>query len=161
MPSLEISVSRVSVLVTVGRKRNPDVIERPGTVGDGASALDFTTIADFFLPLAGVCRQDTGRSHLCMFVGYRQFHSFGDELPTEINVGGGIYRLFLRQLRDGNGFQTLGTALERRSANNLCAPGERAESNFPTPSAYRLEKKREELDYEFHASRLSLWLCFN
>lgn len=79
MPSLEVSVSRVSILVAVGGQRNSDIVKRFGTVGDCASALDFTTIAGFFLVLAGVRRQDTGRSHwgrVCMSVGYRRFHSF-------------------------------------------------------------------------------------
>lgn len=63
MPGLEPSVSRVSILVAVGRQRNADVVERFRAVGDGASALGFTTIASFFFPLAGIRWEDTGRSH--------------------------------------------------------------------------------------------------
>lgn len=68
--SLEPSVSRISILVAVGRQGDADVVERFCAVGDGVSALGFTTIAGFSFFLAGICREDAGRCHreeLCMF----------------------------------------------------------------------------------------------
>jgi hypothetical protein len=63
MPSLEPPVSRVSIPVTVGRQRNSNIVDGFGTVGNSASALDFTTIAGLFIPLAGIRWEDAGRSH--------------------------------------------------------------------------------------------------
>lgn len=171
MPGLEPSVSRVSTRATSGRQRNSDVVERFRTVGDSAAALHFTTIASFFLALVGVRWEDTGRSHWDEFLyvcRLQTFHSLCDvyKLPNGIdNCLIGRRNFIVLSLRNCETIIAPKTpylmSWEKRGAQKALRTSRKSiesssRDSFPTPSADRLEKKREELDYEFHASRLFL-----